>query len=171
MINLKLPRVSFRLAGEKDCKRIWKWRNDRTTREASFNSNPILYTEHKRWFSRRLKDPKCCIFIVSTSYGKEVGYVRFEISDEEAEISVGIDKDERGRGYGAAAIQNASDHLLKIKPIHRIIARIKRDSPASIGAFTRAGFELRRYTSVANADACEMEYAPKQVEPSRDDAT
>ena len=45
------------------------------------------------------------IFIAEDGQGDEVGYVRFDISKGEAEISVSIDKNERGKGYGIEIIK------------------------------------------------------------------
>ncbi len=104
--------VTLRAAVFEDCRRVWEWRNEQATREASFNKEFIPFEEHERWFARKLADPNMRIFIAEDGQGDEVGYVRFDISKGEAEISVNIDKNERGKGYGIEIIRKGSDQLL-----------------------------------------------------------
>lgn len=151
-------RVTLRSAVSEDCRRLWEWRNERRTREASFNPDPIPYEVHERWFARKLSDPCTRIFIVVDPRGRDIGYVRFDIVDGEAEISVSIDKAERGKGYGTAAIKTGSDHLLREESVQRIVAYIKTDNLASIAAFKKAGFVLRGRKRIAGVEACEMVY-------------
>jgi len=154
-------RVTLRPAGLEDCRRVWDWRNEQDTREASFNTKYIPFDEHERWFTRKLSDSDMRIFIAVDSQGSEIGYVRFDISEGQAEISVSIDKKQRGKGYGVPVIKNGSERLLATKSVQRIIAHIKRDNPASVVAFERAGFGLRKYKQIAGVEACEMVYEGK----------
>ena len=151
-------KVTLRPAEFRDCRPLWEWRNEQDTREASFNTKYIPFDEHERWFTRKLSDPHMRIFIAVDSQGSEIGYVRFDISEGQAEISVSIDTNERGKGYGVVVIKNGSDHLLMTKPVERIVAHIKTNNPTSAIAFERAGFTLRGYTQIAGVEAMEMVY-------------
>lgn len=148
----------MRPAASQDCQHIWKWRNEPATRTASFNTRYIAYEEHKRWFARKLTDPHSRIFIVANAQGRDAGYVRFDLINREATISVSIDRRERGKGYGTAAIKRASDFLLETEPVRRVVAQIRRDNPISVAAFERAGFVLHGHTQIEGVDACEMIY-------------
>jgi len=150
--------VSLRPAGLEDCRRVWEWRNDEVTREASFYTNYIPYEEHERWFSRKLTDPHFRIFIAVDSQGHELGYLRFDITEGQAEVSVSIDKNERGKGYGPAVIKRGSQYLMASEPVRRIVAYIKRDNPASMIAFERAGFALGGFKQIGDVEAYEMIY-------------
>ncbi len=144
-----------------DCRTVWEWRNEQATREASFNTRYIPYEEHKSWFTRKLTDPHSRIFMVANAQGRDAGYVRFDLVNQEATISVSIDSNERGKGYGTAAIKSASDLLLGTEPMHRVIAHIRRDNPASVAAFERAGFVLQGYIQFEGVDAYKMVYEGK----------
>jgi RimJ/RimL family protein N-acetyltransferase len=61
-----------------------------------------------------------------------------------------------GKGYGAAAIRAGADHALTVEHVCRVVARVRRDNPASVAAFSRAGFALRGYVRTGNIEACEM---------------
>lgn len=150
--------VTLRPATEADSRRVWEWRNDPTTREASFNTSYICYADHERWFSSKLSASDTRIFIVLDARGREVGYVRFNIVARCAEISVTIDEGQRGRGYGPSAIQQSSDYLLSATPVQRVIALVKRSNAASVAAFERAGFVISDVKEVAGAEAYEMVY-------------
>ncbi|HEV2358016.1 MAG TPA: GNAT family N-acetyltransferase [bacterium] len=147
-------RVSVRAAAMEDCRRVWEWRNARGSRAASFTTREIPYAEHQEWFARAVVDPGVRFFIVLCD-GRAVGYVRFVISGEDAEISVGIDHEEQGKGYGTAAIAIASQVVLAGQVL-RIIAHVKTSNPASRTAFERAGFFLGGTTRIAGVEAWEL---------------
>lgn len=153
--------LTLRRAGVEDSWQLWAWRNEQATREASFNTEYIPFDEHERWLLRKLPDPKMRIFIAEDREGQGIGYVRFDIKDGEAEISVSLDENKRGKGYGTEIIKAGSDHLLSVEPVERIIAWIKRANPASMHAFERAGFVVRGYRQIEGVDACEMVYEGK----------
>ncbi|HLE92827.1 MAG TPA: hypothetical protein VI753_16875, partial [Anaerolineales bacterium] len=81
-------RVTLRPAVMEDSHRVWEWRNEQATREASFNTEYIPLEAHQMWFARKLNDPHMRILIAMDHRGHEVGYVRFDINEGEAEISV-----------------------------------------------------------------------------------
>jgi UDP-2,4-diacetamido-2,4,6-trideoxy-beta-L-altropyranose hydrolase len=153
--------VTLRRAVAEDCRRLWEWRNEQATREASFNTEYIAFEEHERWFLRKLPDPQMRILIAEDSEGHDIGYIRFDIRGGEAEISVSVDENQRGKGYGATIIKMGSDYLLSGEHVKRIIARIKHVNPGSVFAFERAGFTVRGYMQIAGVDACEMVYEGK----------
>jgi RimJ/RimL family protein N-acetyltransferase len=155
--------VTLRPAVIEDCRCLWEWRNEQATREASFNTDYIPFEEHELWFSRKLDDPYTRIIIAMDAGGHEIGYARFDINEGEAEISVSLDKSERGKGYGIEVIKKGSDQLLRTKPVHRIIAHIKTSNPASVIAFERAGYVFLGYKEIAGVKAYEMLY---QTDPT-----
>jgi len=148
--------VTVRAAGPEDCRRIWEWRNEREARAASFTTREVPYEEHRAWFTRAIADPRVRLFVVLRR-GRAIGYVRFAIEGEDAEISVSLDPRERGKGYGAAAIAVASD-LMLAGPVRQVVAHVKTANPASRTAFERAAFTLRGTRQIAGAEAWELTY-------------
>lgn len=151
-----LSLVRLRPAVKEDCKHIWKWRSQSTSRKGSFNSQELDHQEHERWFLAKSADPRTRIFIVTNLRGREVGYVRLDIMNQEAEMSIAIDDSQTGKGYGTAAIRAGADHALAIEHVSCVVARVRGDNPASIAAFSRAGFALRRHVRIGSIEACEM---------------
>jgi UDP-2,4-diacetamido-2,4,6-trideoxy-beta-L-altropyranose hydrolase len=158
MPNSKKTQILLTPATLEDCQKLWEWRNDPQTREASFNSHNISYEEHERWFNLKIADPCTRIFIARDSQGNELGYVRFHIRGEEGEISVGVDKDYREKGYGVLAIKDGSNLLLDTQTVQRIVAHIKYGNRKAMNSFKRAGYSLRGYKEVASMKAYEMIY-------------
>jgi RimJ/RimL family protein N-acetyltransferase len=137
---------------------VWEWRNEQATREASFHTESFSFELHEAWFSRKLNDPHTRIFIATDAEGRELGYARFDIKQGEAEISVSLDKGERGKGYGIEVIRQGSEQLLRTERVQRVIAHIKMSNPASRIAFERAGFVLHGRKEIAGTEAYEMIY-------------
>ena len=148
--------ITLRPASTGDCRALWEWRNEPLTREASFQTDGIPYERHVEWFSKKLDSPDTRIWIVQDERSRRVGYVRFQIQDGEAEISVSLDPAERGKGYGSAAVRMATDSFLASRQAGRVKAYIKPGNPASVRSFEKAGFETVGRTMVSGAEVIEM---------------
>ncbi len=146
---------TLRRATALDVRRIWEWRNDADARRASFDPNPIPFESHEQWFARKLGDPHSRIFIAEVD-GTPVAYVRFEVDDGHAEISVAVDPLARGRGYGPAAIAEGARLLFAETAVERITALVKLENSASRVAFERAGFVHSRDLVVNGCPAGEF---------------
>jgi RimJ/RimL family protein N-acetyltransferase len=148
--------VTLRPAGPEDCRLLWLWRNDPTTRAVSFRTASIPWEEHERWFLDRLGAADTRILIVLDARGERVGYVRFQLEGTDARISVGIAPGHRGRGYGSTAIRLGADLLLSSGETRRILALIKGSNPSSQRAFERAGFARGGLRQVDGEKVLEM---------------
>lgn len=134
------PDLLLREAGEDDCRRLWEWRNEDSARLASRNTDIIPYENHRGWFSKKLRDPNTRIFVGTDLSGTPVGYVRFDVSGDEAEISVAVDRNLRGKAYGTQMIRRGSHRVSGLAAVRRIVATVKSGNAESIKAFERAGF-------------------------------
>ena len=153
--------VVLRPANREDCRLLWELRNDPETRAASFKTDPIPFEDHQRWFEAKLDLKEIRIFIVQDPSGRGVGYVRFNLEGETAEVSVSIEPGARGKGYGTAAVRMAADRLLSENGNRRVIAYIKPANPASVRAFRLAGFAERGLTRVHETEVVRMTYGEK----------
>ena len=142
MNNTMSTEITLRNATTEDCQRLWEWRNDPHTRESSFDTSFIPYQDHENWFLNKLRSSDARIFIAVDSTDREVGYVRFNLDEAGAEVSISIDRDHRGKGYGSAAIRSGAEHILRSGVVQRIVAYVKFDNPGSLSAFERAGFVI-----------------------------
>jgi sialic acid synthase SpsE/RimJ/RimL family protein N-acetyltransferase len=148
--------IGLRLAGERDVRAVWEWRNEESAREASFDSEPVPFERHERWYRDRLADPDTLFYVVVAPDERPVGYVRFALAGGEAEISVALDASTRGRGYGTAAIRHGCEAVLGGGRAERVVAHVKRGNELSRSAFLRAGFVERRCVELGGEEALEL---------------
>jgi UDP-2,4-diacetamido-2,4,6-trideoxy-beta-L-altropyranose hydrolase len=133
-------RLNLRPAEEKDCRLLWKWRNEKLVRDLSFNSEYISYGTHKKWFEKKIKSKNTDILIIA-DHGNPVGMIRFDLKPESmAEVNIVIDKTERSRGYGLKALKLSCRYVFKKTGINGLIAYVKKDNAASLRTFEKAGF-------------------------------
>jgi UDP-2,4-diacetamido-2,4,6-trideoxy-beta-L-altropyranose hydrolase len=130
-----------------DRERLWHWANDPDVRKRSYNQSAIPWEDHKEWFSKKLSDPSCKIFIAEDA-GAPLGQARFDLKNGKAVISVVVDSEKRGQGYGTALIKQGTERCLQATEADRVDAYIKKGNDASIRAFEKAGFHFCAETTV-----------------------
>jgi UDP-2,4-diacetamido-2,4,6-trideoxy-beta-L-altropyranose hydrolase len=134
--------LSLRKVTNGDCRDLWLWRNTHQARSGSFQSNPIPYSDHERWFERKTKDPNALLLAVQAGEEK-VGHVRYDIDGEKAVISILLNPQFYGMGFGTRSIRMADQNFLNRKDAPRAIyAEIQNHNNASIKAFKAAGYKL-----------------------------
>ncbi len=151
--------ASLRKAEAKDCRFIWELRNEEGVRKSSFNSAPIPYEEHEKWYSSILGSEDTQMFVVLDKDRKEIGQIRFDVGDDgDAEINISIAAIYRNRGYGSTAIRLGCKYVLEDAGIKRIVAHVKIENQASMTAFSRAGFTNEGPTEFKGQKANQMVY-------------
>lgn len=133
--------VRLRPARAADADRLFIWRNDPETRRASFNGAEVTRLEHERWLASALVRPDRRLYVALVD-GVEAGAVRLDLAGEEAEVSVTVAPEWRGRGVGGLALRAVAAEAFGALGLHRLTAKIKQSNPASRGAFERAGFRV-----------------------------
>lgn len=138
--------LQIREGNIEDVQLIYNWSNDPVVRSQSFNEEPIVFENHKKWFEGKLKNKYSLLLIVEFE-GKPAGLIRFEVVKEQATIGILIGQDFRGKGL-------ASDMLIKSSQFYfskfdkPIWAYIKESNFASIRSFSIAGYEFSHNTVV-----------------------
>lgn len=128
-------------ANESHCDLIYEWTNDDEVRKNSFNINKIPYDEHVNWYSKKLKDIECNIYLLANS-NKNIGVVRNEKKGNENVISYSIDKDYRGKGYGYKILSKFEEELIKSNKDIVLTAYVKKENISSIKIFQKLSYEL-----------------------------
>jgi UDP-2,4-diacetamido-2,4,6-trideoxy-beta-L-altropyranose hydrolase len=142
----------MRAARPDDSDRLRAWRNDRATRRWFLDSTRVSARRHADWFSRRLADARCRIFIAEAG-GHAVGQLRLEKTGRGAEVSFSVLPSVRGRGIGTAILRRAPVLARRELKATQLIAHVIPENVPSAVAFLKAGFEFagrrrRRGTSV-----------------------
>jgi UDP-2,4-diacetamido-2,4,6-trideoxy-beta-L-altropyranose hydrolase len=132
--------LTLRRAEDADSRLYWEWANEPLIRQASFSSEPIPWETHAEWFEKKRRDPNCVLFVFEQK-GDPVGQVRLERTGEnQAVMSVSLDKRYRGQGLGSRLIRMAARAYLEISPVERVHAYVKYGNEASSRAFLKAGY-------------------------------
>lgn len=133
--------ITLRPIKEEDCDLLFEWLNDSEVRQMSFNTDPVLYDEHKEWFSKMLCSSLTHIFIICVDE-KPVGQIRIYIEKNEGIISFSIDKNYRGCGYGSKALRKIIDVVKKLGiKADKLIGKVKYENMFSRKAFHKAGYK------------------------------
>ena len=137
MSNVYLRRVTF-----DDIELLFQWANDPVVRFCSFNSEPILYENHVKWFKRMIEDPTIIQYILMDD-DIPVGQIRLNIDGNEAEIGYSVDAKFRGKGYGHKVLKLIAEEVKNNHyGIKSLIAKVKPENMVSNQLFTSEGYIL-----------------------------
>lgn len=143
--------ITFRKATIADMKLYFDWANDEEVRQRSYQSEPIDWTNHQKWFSSKLEDKSCMLLIFQDEEQRNIGQVRIQLKNEnEAIIGISVAENQRGKGYARVMIQQASDEFLIKYPKGIIHAYIKQENKGSKRAFELAGFKFKEMLPYLN---------------------
>lgn len=148
----KLEGISFRRADERDCRKIFDWRNDPDTRKNSLMTDEISWESHQAWFQRVINHPQKTIYMALKA-NESVGWVRVEkdslwakstansaskatpaLSADHAEASWLVSPDHRGQGIGSEML----DTFFK-QYQGSYWARVKKDNASSLKMAAKVG--------------------------------
>jgi RimJ/RimL family protein N-acetyltransferase len=135
--------VTLRPAELADSQNIWSWRNDEETRQASFDSSYIEFSDHERWFAASFRNPKRKIYVVIAD-GRDVGVVRLDVNERQAVVSIFLAPGCRGRGIGPEALRLVEARAAEELGLDGLIASVKPENYPSLSAFKAAGFAYLR---------------------------
>ena len=130
---------------KQDCDLVFSLSNDPLVRSVSFNTKPIEYEQHCKWFAKTVSDNNTLFFLI---FDKEhfVGQIRFNRESEqsaECVISLSITKEYRGKHIAGDCLQLGIEELKKNwYNINSVVAEVKDENTASNALFLREGFEL-----------------------------
>lgn len=135
--------VEMRPARDSDARLVWQWRNSPEIRATSADSSEILWDDHRAWFARKLDDPQT-LMLLAEHAGEAVGFVRFDLVQDRAMVSIFLAPGFAGRGFGLAALQGGESWLRAHNPeIRAFYADVRPENHASIALFESAGYGRR----------------------------
>ncbi len=129
---------------EKDRYLLFEWVNDEQCRKNSFHSEPVSYEEHCRWFSKKLADQMCHMYIYCYE-GIPVGQVRIDCEAENGCISYFISCEYRGQGHARNMLQLV-EYEMQGK-VRGLTACVKYGNIAS-----QMVFKKKNYTEIKDKD-------------------
>ena len=156
--------LGLRPADADDALSTLDWANDPITRAASFGRSEISTDDHHRWFTAKLNDATQRMWIAEDADGIPSGVIRCDLPehhDGPALIHLTLAASHRGRGLAAKAIAAACRRMTAGHLAATIHALIMPDNPASLRAFSRAGFVPAGTTTVRGHSAQILRWAVK----------
>lgn len=141
-------KVKYRNVQPEDLLLVFNWANEPEVRSNSYNPEFITLEEHTKWFKQKIEE-ETSLFFIAEIEGEPAGMVRFEIGDENAVISIIIDKHFRGRKLASVFLTDCCNFYFE-KNSKPIFAWIKSDNEPSIHAFRRANFSFLKEETINN---------------------
>ncbi len=132
-------------ADNQHCNMILEWRNDKDSRKNFFNSNIILFEDHKKWYDNYIKDNPNRLLMCKLK-DNNVCMVRFDnvYNNESYKVSINMNPDYRGKKLSAKCLGEAIQFFIKHNKweVWYIYADIKPSNIASMKCFERNKFVL-----------------------------
>ena len=132
-------RKSFNLreVTQSDWKVLLEWRNEKITRQNSFNSDLASLSEHKEYIKNTIANPNRKLFVLEYN-DIPVGTIREDrLENDELELSYTISPMYRGKKIGQIMM---SIYLIERKGV--FICKVKEDNVTSIKMIEKLGFKL-----------------------------
>ena len=119
---------------------LFGWANDPEVRKRSFHSASIPLEKHADWYKACMASHDVVMYIMEHDH-EPVGQLRYQIEDGTATTNYSIADCHRGKGYGTWIVRMSDEKLLSERTdIHRIVAYVKHDNPASVSVFEKNGY-------------------------------
>jgi RimJ/RimL family protein N-acetyltransferase len=149
-------KLLFKFASEKDLDLYFKWANDPAVRHNSYNSDPVVYENHVKWFRARINDPDYYFYLFYNETNEPVGQVRI-VKGNETIIGISVDEKFRGRSLSAEMLRMSGDDFLKKNSGTTITAYIKKENMSSYSAFKKAGFEKEEIVTEQGCESFKLQ--------------
>lgn len=132
----------LREANWQDVDLLFKWANDKEVRNHSFNSDPIEYDTHRKWYESQIGSSNNSIYIFESTQGVPLGNIRFKKEGTTAVLSYLIDEMFRGLNLGISLLNLGTDLFFKKNhSVDKVVGFVKDNNVASIKAFNRSNFQ------------------------------
>lgn len=139
--------MNLRDAKLEDAENILEIRNCEEVRKFSINSEVIDYEDHICWFESSLENENRKILIAEVDK-KIVGVLRYDFEDKQAEVSIYLNPQFFGMGYGEVLLAKGENWLrINKENVESIRATVLEENEASVKLFSSGGYnkELKYY--------------------------
>lgn len=145
--------LKLRKAQDTDCDLFFHWASDETVRNHSYHSGAIVYDDHVKWFTAKVKDPNAFLFVFTSEENIAMGQVRIERKASENVIGISIDEKFRGKSLAPVMLNMATEKYFETYPDDKITAYIKTSNEASLKSFSKAGFVMDKIAEVNGSES------------------
>ena len=140
--NLGCGGIKLRVASQEDSEQLFEWRNHPTIRAVSRNPEVIDWKDHQEWLAAVLTSPDR-LLLIGQYEGAPMGVVRFDIQDNEAEVSIYVVPGIKKSGLGRDLLQSAERWFAANRPgIGKVHAHVLADNERSARLFLGSGYQV-----------------------------
>jgi len=134
--------IAIRSALSTDSHSLFEWRNHSSIRSVSRNTEIINWNDHQEWITAVLNDPHKFL-LVGELENCPVGVVRFDVENDQAEVSIYLVPGTQFVGKGKQLLQSAETWLFQNHPeVSCINANVLRNNKQSENLFLKAGYQI-----------------------------
>jgi RimJ/RimL family protein N-acetyltransferase len=137
-------KVVLRNARDYDIDKTFAWANNREIRKFSFNSDPVEYAVHEKWFTDKINDINCFYYLGELD-NQLFGSVRFDIIDNNAKISYLIDPLYQKRGLGTVLLKKGLNLFIQQSAgdVLAVYGDVFFEIKASVKVFEKLGYTVK----------------------------
>lgn len=140
--NLGCSGIKMRFANQVDSEKLFEWRNHPTVRAVSRNPEVISWEDHQKWFASVMTDPNR-LLLIGQREGVPLGVVRFDIQDDEAEVSIYLVPSIKESGLGRDLLESAERWFAADRPVVRKVrAHVLGSNERSQRLFLGSGYRV-----------------------------
>jgi len=138
-----MENILTRKAVAQDKKIVWEWWNDQLTRKMMKLNEYVPWENHTKWFDNTINSDTR-VLLVSIVEDKKIGVVRFDLKSKDIyEVSINLNPDFRGQGYGSKILQSSLKFFLETNTeTKKFFAMFKKINISSKKTFLKNGFVI-----------------------------
>lgn len=147
------------LADSDDRRYVWNVNNDRSVRERAIDTESIPWDDHVQWYADVMSDPNRLLYVIQFD-DEDCGVVRYDVNraTSEAEITIAVERDFRGRHIGRKVIERTSASILEHEAVDTVVAHVRPENVPSLKAFEAAGYVVTGRDEVQGAEMVRFEF-------------
>ena len=130
---------------DEDSKKLFEWINDRELVHLNGPYRSVGSTTHRKWFDTIQQRDDVAIFAIRDKAGRLVGtcqLVNRNPLHRSAELQIRIgDKDDRGHGYGTAAVRSLLQFAFRDWNLNRVQLYVIEGNDAALRTYEKCGFK------------------------------
>ncbi len=172
MKPLSNNKITLRAIEPDDVDQLYLWENDSAVWKVSNAKTPVskfILASYIKTADRDIWESKELRLVIETIDGKAIGTIElfdFDPYHQRAGLGVMIfEEDERMKGFATEAIKLITDYALNEVGIYQLYANVAESNQASVGLFTKLGFEITgtKKNWLRNSTGWENEYLFQKI--------
>ena len=132
--------VTLRKANFRDVFFVYNLKSSVEVKKTSIKNKKIEFSNHSRWFKKKLREKKTLFFLISEKKNKlRVGYVRLDFENFYYRVTIAVIKNKTRKKYAYKALKLVEK---KVNLNSILFAQVVSSNFKSIKLFKKAGYKL-----------------------------